>query len=314
MVIAQVLLIVDEHDAVKNRASLISAAQQLGKVSLFVIGQSDDVESLQNAEGIEAIYWLDSSDQHFSTEDIMSTLMPYITDADHILSSTEILGRNLLPRLAGRFQELIVTNVIDIQKDDQYCVLKRPAFMGSICETLQIPAALRCFLTIQAARFPAVKKGSHTVSISKVAFTPSAHQIQIDPVISSEHNVSLTDADIVVGCGLGTKNVTDIEKLVHNLNTIGTTAVGVTRLLVDHEMATSDMLIGQTGKNISPRLYLALGISGASQHICGIVNAQKIIAVNKDPEAPIFRVADYALIADLKDVISKLIYHLSEKS
>ena len=308
-----VLLLIDENDTIKNRASLLSAAQKLGQVSAFVTGSSRDIDSLKTLTGIDSIFWLNRAGENFSTETLFSTIEPYIEKADCIVSSADVVGRNLLPKLAGKFQQLIVTNVLDIDQNDDHYLFKRPSFMGNIIETIAIPKQARCFLTVQAARFiPADNENNPAVSVYPVTLKPSRHEIHIEPITQTEQKTSLNDANIVIGCGFGTKNLTNIDDLVHNLNKIGVTAVGVTRALIDYQSGSLDALIGQTGKSISPDIYLALGISGASQHICGVLNAKKIIAVNKDPEAPIFQIADYGLIGDLHSIVPELIKNLFE--
>ncbi|MCL2309315.1 MAG: electron transfer flavoprotein subunit alpha/FixB family protein [Proteobacteria bacterium] len=223
----------------------------------------------------------------------------------YVLMSSSYKGKRTMPYLAALSNTDLVADVTKIEEDDTFV---RPVYAGSllVAERLKSPIKL---LSIRASAFPPVglqKQAAPIETLAPLPPTPAVRRVEHSRKNSSRPELS--EARIVVGCGLGVgkKDMPDIEKLADKLNA----AIGVTRAVVEEGMASSEYLLGQTGKIIAPELYIAVGISGAIQHLAGIKDSKVIVAVNKDPDAPIFQIADYGIVGDAREVIPALIESL----
>ena len=307
----QVLLIVDESDSFKCCCRLVSAAKRLGEVSLLLFSGQNYLTRFGACLTVSRIFWADTRSEALSTETLAETAATLVDQFDVVVASTDTMGRNLLPRLAGRYRQPAITNVTDILFDADTIRVCRQSLVNQVTETLLLPKQTRCFLTLVPCMTASDDDFSSTSApvITEISIQPSPHPVSICPVATEAGEISLADADLVVGCGLGAKEI-DVIPLVAALQKMAPTAVGATRVLVDQGAAPLDSLIGQTGRSLSPDLYLALGLSGASQHLCGISGARTVIAVNKDAQAPVFERADYGFVGDLHDIMKELVNFL----
>jgi len=206
----------------------------------------------------------------------------------------------------------MLSDVISGQPDGDDFVFRRVLFAGNVLGTVKLEGALK-FLTIRAAAFVAASKGDALSPVTSIVVKPESLPA-LAQFISRDQKVAgrpdATEARIVVSGGRGIKNAEDFERLVGGLaDTIGA-AVGSSRALVDAGITANSLQIGQTGKVVAPDLYLALGISGAIQHMAGMKDTKVVVAINKDPDAPIFEIADYGLVADVYEAVPQLIHRL----
>src|SRR5262249_361841 len=218
-------------------------------------------------------------------------------------------SKDILPRLAAQIDAPMLTDVIAIEKTDDTTSYRRPTYAGSMIATVTLNGE-RCVLTIRASAF-AIPATVHAASEIQILAIDEAALPEGMKFVSREERVSdrpdLTEAKVVIGGGRPLKDKATFDRLVGGLADVLGGAIGATRAAVDTGLAPNDYQIGQTGKVIAPDLYIALGISGAIQHLAGIKDSRVIVAINKDPDAPIFQMATYGLVADIHQAVPELI-------
>jgi electron transfer flavoprotein alpha subunit len=226
------------------------------------------------------------------------------TGASHVGAAATAFGKDLLPRVAARLDAGMATEVLGFGGDGAALTFRRPMWAGNVLAEVEIATPVKVF-TVRATEFaPAGKEGRGEVKQVKVAVDAAALRTRYVGFkeVKSERP-ELTEARAIVAGGRGTKgDFAPIEALADALGA----AVGATRAAVDAGWVPNDWQVGQTGKIVAPELYVAAGISGAIQHLAGMKGSRVIVAVNKDPEAPIFQIADYALVADLFKALPEL--------
>jgi electron transfer flavoprotein alpha subunit len=301
------VLVLAEHDLGKLSAStarIVAAAEKLGPVDLLVAGQGVSAVATEAATiaGVARVRVADDAAlASLSPEALVSLLLPLSETYTHIVAASAATGRDAIPRLAAKLDLMPVTDVIAIHGPASF---DRPIYAGNAIETVS-SAQPKHLLTIRASAFRPAATGSpapiEPVSASVAAVTKflAAHRTEGDLP-------DLGTAQIVVSGGVSFGSAERFALVSDLANTLGA-AVGATRAAVDAGYAPNDWQVGQTGKIIAPDLYIAIGISGALQHLAGIQGAKKIVAINKDPEAPIMKIADYALVGDLFEIVPKLI-------
>jgi len=310
-------LIVLEHDRRQlKRPSLhaITAAQQLGdSYAVLLIGH--DLEQLAESVtefGATEVLVADHPALAESLADRYAKVIQQAmteTGAAGLIASSSTFSKDILPRVAAQIDAPMLTDVIAIEQANGNISYRRPTFAGSMLATVQLSGQRRV-LTIRASAFepPAAVESASSVQnlVIDEATLPQGMKF-----VSREERASdrpdLTEAKVVIGGGRPLKDKPTFDRLVGGLADALGGAIGATRAAVDTGLAPNDYQIGQTGKVIAPDLYIALGISGAIQHLAGIKDSRVIVAINKDPDAPIFQMATYGLVADIHQAVPELI-------
>jgi electron transfer flavoprotein alpha subunit len=229
--------------------------------------------------------------------------------AKTVLGTSSTFSKDVLPRAAALLDAPMVTDVVAIEKMDGSISYRRPINAGSMFATVKVEGDRR-ILTVRATAFEPPVANAAPCAIKRFAFDVASLPNGIQFVYREERKSDrpdLTEARVVVSGGRPLKDKETFEHLVGGLADALGGAIGATRAAVDAGMAPNDYQIGQTGKVVAPELYIALGISGAIQHVAGIKDSRIIVAINKDPDAPIFKMATYALVGDLYDIVPQLI-------
>lgn len=235
------------------------------------------------------------------------TLAPWLADIatayDYVLIASNTFGKNLLPRVAALLDNQPVTDVIAIDAPDRF---RRPVYAGSAIASVSTGQSQK-LLGIRPSAFAPVVPGS---AVARKVVIPGPAAQALSRLVSEEtvarERPELTAARVVVSGGRGLQNRDNFNLLYRLADKLGA-AVGASRAAVDAGFVANDLQVGQTGKVVAPELYIAVGISGAVQHLAGMGEARVVVAINKDPDAPIFDVADYGLVADLFDAMPELI-------
>lgn len=238
-----------------------------------------------------------------TAESICTAIEKIATGFDYIVASSSMAAKDSLARLAGTLNRIMVSDVIEVVSS--HC-FKRPIFAGAAIATVETPSLPIC-ITFRAPSFRNLEVGS-SMDYSPLGCSPDADFMTT--VISSASRKSgrpdLSQANVIVSGGKPLKDAETFEKIIGKLADKMGGAVGATRAAVDAGIASNELQIGQTGKVVAPNLYIAAGISGSTQHVAGIKDSKTIVAINKDPDAPIFQIADVGLVADLFEALPEL--------
>lgn len=308
------ILVIGEHDNKELKEStlhVITAANQLqGNVEVLITGLNCKpvAEEVSKIEKVSKVILVDKSCyEHHLAENLAALIVQIADKYDYILAPATTFGKNFLPRVAAL---LDVSQVSDITKIIDKETFVRPIYAGNALATVKTTAPKKV-ITIRPTSFIAAKyskEGSATIENLELE-----SDLKLSEFLNLEETKSerpdLTSAKIVVSGGRGLQNKENfalIEKLADKLNA----ALGASRAAVDAGFVPNDYQVGQTGKVVAPDLYIAVGISGAIQHLAGIKDSKVIVAINKDEDAPIFQVADYGLVGDLFEIVPKLINSL----
>ncbi|GLS82691.1 electron transfer flavoprotein subunit alpha/FixB family protein [Paraferrimonas haliotis] len=300
-------LIIAEHvngELKADTAKAIAAAQPLGECHVLVAGANVSEVASQAAaiSGVSKVLTLEDSQlEHQLVEALTDSIVALGQGYTHLVGLASSFGKDLMPRVAALLDVAQVSDVISIESDDTFV---HPIYAGNALETVKSLDDIKV-LTLRASAFDAAAKGG-SAEIEAVSFvTPSVTSQYVGEQVSESERPELGNAAVVVsgGRGLGSAdNFAIIEALADKLGG----AVGASRAAVDAGFVANELQVGQTGKIVAPELYIAVGLSGAIQHLAGMKDSKVIVAINKDPEAPIFQVADYGLEADLFDAVPEL--------
>jgi electron transfer flavoprotein alpha subunit len=301
-------LVIAEHDnaALKEAtAKVVTAAIQLGgPVHVLVAGQGCEAVAQAAAAlaGVEKVLVADDAPYAHMVAETMETLILSLADGyDAIMAPATTNGKNYMPRVAAKLDVPQVSEILSVVSPDTFV---RPIYAGNAMATVQAPAGKKV-VTVRTTAFKPAGSGG-TAAIEKVAAAsdPGTSKFAREELSKSERP-ELTSARIVISGGRGMQsgeNFHMLEKLADRLHA----AVGASRAAVDAGFVPNDYQVGQTGKVVAPDLYIAVGISGAIQHLAGMKDSKVIAAINKDEEAPIFQVADYGLVADLFKAVPEM--------
>uniref|UniRef100_A0A4W4GAC4 Electron transfer flavoprotein subunit alpha n=1 Tax=Electrophorus electricus TaxID=8005 RepID=A0A4W4GAC4_ELEEL len=300
----QSTLVVAEHSndtLTPVTLSAITAASKLGdEVSCLVAGTNcaKVVEQLSRVQGVKKVL-LAQHDAYKGS--LPEELTPLILATQkqfnftHICAGASAFGKNLLPRVAAKLDVAPISDITEITSPDTFV---RTIYAGNALSTVKCNEKIKVF-TVRGTSFePAAKEGGSATSEQVSAPSPVGMSEWLEQNLTKTDRPELTSAKVVVSGGRGLKSGENF-KLLYDLADKLNAAVGASRAAVDAGYVPNDMQVGQTGKIVAPELYIAVGISGAIQHLAGMKDSKTIVAINKDPEAPIFQVADYGLVADL---------------
>ena len=306
-----VLLLADVVDgklATDQVAKTLTAVKSLGPVTVLVAGQGGDAAAAEAAtlDGVAKVLFAgDHAYCHGMSEPTAALVVALAGDYEHIVAPSRALSKPALPRAPALLDVMVISAVLAVVDGSTF---ERPIYAGNAIQTVKSSDAKKV-MTIRTATFDAAGKGGNAPVEPVSTGVDGSLSSWVEDKVASSDRPELTSAGIVVSGGRGVGSQADfalIEKLADKLNA----AVGASRAAVDSGYAPNDWQVGQTGKVVAPDLYVAVGISGAIQHLAGMKDSQVIIAINKDEEAPIFQVADYGLVADLFQAVPELIEKL----
>jgi electron transfer flavoprotein alpha subunit len=303
------ILVIAEHDnAVLKAATLntVTAATQLGSdVTVMVAGHGCGAvaEAAAQVTGVTKVLIADAPHYaHQLAENVAALVVGLASGYSHILAPATAAGKNTLPRVAALLDVAQISDVIKVQSADTFV---RPIYAGNVLATVQSKDSIKV-MTVRGTAFPAAAATGGSASIETVAPAADAGLSSfVGQQLTQSDRPELTAARIIVSGGRGMGNGDNFKLLEDLADKLGA-AVGASRAAVDAGFVPNDYQVGQTGKVVAPELYVAVGISGAIQHLAGIKDSKVIVAINKDEEAPIFQVADYGLVADLFTAVPEL--------
>lgn len=305
-------LVIAEHDNVSLKGSTlntITAATQCGGEVHVLIAGHDCQAAAQAATQIAGVTKVLVADAaHFANglaENAASQALAIANNYSHILAPATAFGKNILPRVAAK---LDVGQISEITKVDSPDTFERPIYAGNAIATVQSTDAIKV-ITVRTTGFDAAGTGGSATIENITAIADSGKSAFVSREFAKSDRPELTAAKIIVsgGRGMGSgENFKILEPLADKLGA----AMGASRAAVDAGYVPNDWQVGQTGKIVAPNLYIAVGISGAIQHLAGMKDSKTIVAINKDPEAPIFSVADYGLVGDLFEAVPAMVKEL----
>ena len=295
------VLLIAEHDnaSIKDAThkALTAAAQLGGDVHVLVAGNNAGAAAAQAAklDGVKKVLHVDSASLERPLAEPMAAMIVALAPAyDHIVSPATGNGKNFMPRVAALLDVMQVSDVAEVKSGDTFV---RLIYAGNAVQTVQSTDAKKV-ITVRTASFPAAGEGGAAEVVKMDAVADPGLSSYKGENLSKSDRPELTSAKIVVSGGRGMQNGENF-KLLESVASKLNAAVGASRAAVDAGYVPNDYQVGQTGKVVAPDLYIAVGISGAIQHLAGMKDSKIIVAINKDEEAPIFQVADFGLVGDL---------------
>jgi electron transfer flavoprotein alpha subunit len=307
------ILLFAEHDNASlsdQTAKALTAATQIGgDVHVLVAGSGTqgDIKVAADAAaklaGVSKVLLADDASLANNLAEPLAALIVSLAPAyDTIVAPATTTAKNVMPRVAALLDVMQVSEIIEVVSADTF---KRPIYAGNAIQTVQSTDAKKV-ITVRTASFAAAGEGgSASVETVSAAANPDVSSFVSDAIASSERP-ELTSAKIIISGGRALGSSEKFQEVILPVADKLGAAVGASRAAVDAGYAPNDWQVGQTGKVVAPQLYIAVGISGAIQHLAGMKDSKVIVAINKDEEAPIFQVADYGLVGDLFDILPKL--------
>ena len=303
------ILIIAEHDNSSLKPATlnsVTAAQEIGgDIDILVAGSACQAAAEQAAQvaGINKVLVADDAAyNHALAENVAPLIAEVGAGYSHILATATTTAKNIMPRAAALMDIQAISEISAVVSADTF---KRPIYAGNVIATVQSSDAIK-LLTVRGTAFDGAAAEGGSAAIEAIG---SSHSAGISEFVGEEVAASdrpeLTAAKIIISGGRGMANGENFDMLYSLADKLGA-AVGASRAAVDAGFVPNDMQVGQTGKIVAPDLYIAVGISGAIQHLAGMKDSKVIVAINKDEEAPIFSVADYGLVADLFTVLPEI--------
>ncbi|MDR6491288.1 electron transfer flavoprotein alpha subunit [Paraburkholderia terricola] len=309
-------LVIAEHDNASIKPATlntIAAAQKIGgDIHVLVAGYNAQAAADEAAKiaGVSKVLLADAPQLEAGlAENVEATVLDIAKDYTHILAPATPYGKNITPRIAAK---LDVAQISDITAVDSADTFERPIYAGNAIATVQSQDAIKV-ITVRTTGFDAVAAEGGNAVVEKI---DAAADQGISQFVSREltklDRPELTSAKIIVSGGRGLGNGENYTKVLEPLADRLNAALGASRAAVDAGFVPNDYQVGQTGKIVAPQLYIAVGISGAIQHLAGMKDSKVIVTINKDPEAPIFSVADYGLVGDLFTLVPELVERIAD--
>ncbi len=302
-----ILILAEHHDGALAGATahVVAAAQVIGgDIDVLVAGENvgSIVEAAAKLDGVSKVRVADNAAYaHLLAEPTAALIAELAGDYSHVLACASTTGKNVLPRVAALRNVAQISEIIAVESANTF---KRPIYAGNAIATVQSEDILKV-ITVRATGFDAVSEGGRA-NVEAVDFVAdNAQSTFIKEALAQSDRPELGAARVVISGGRGMGNGDNFKLLEGIADKLGA-AIGASRAAVDAGFVPNDMQVGQTGKIVAPELYIAVGISGAIQHLAGMKDSKVIVAINKDEEAPIFQVADYGLVADLFEALPEL--------
>lgn len=303
------ILVIAEHDNQELKSStlnVVTAAQALGsEIDILVAGSdcSSVAESATKIPSINKVLMADSEAyKNCLAENVGSLIGNIGTNYTHILAAATSNGKNCLPRAAALLDVAQISDISAVVSEDTF---ERPIYAGNCIATVQSSDSIKV-ITVRTTSFDSSDSEGGTASVETISETTDLGVSSfVKEEVAESDRPELTSADIVISGGRGMQNGENFSLLEGIADKLGA-AIGASRAAVDSGFVPNDMQVGQTGKIVAPNLYIAVGISGAIQHLAGMKDSKVIVAINKDEEAPIFQIADYGLVADLFEALPEL--------
>lgn len=310
------ILVIAEHDNGQIKSgtlNTVTAAQKLGSDVHLLVAGAGCAAAADAAKQIAGVSKVLLADDAVLAHPLAENLTPLVVDLagqySHVLAPATTFGKNLLPRVAALLDVAQISEITAVESADTFV---RPVYAGNVMATVQSSDAIKV-ITVRTTAFEAAAVSGGSAAVEAVS---GAADAGLSSFVSQELTVSdrpeLAAAKIVVSGGRALGSAEQFKAVIEPLADKLGAAVGASRAAVDAGYAPNDYQVGQTGKVVAPQLYVAVGISGAIQHLAGMKDSKVIVAINKDEEAPIFQVADYGIVGDLFSVLPELMTELSK--
>lgn len=306
------ILVIAEHDNATLKTptlNTVTAAAALGDDIHVLVAGSGSQAAADAAAKISGVTKVLHADDAAYENQLAENLTPMMIDViknggySHVLAAASTFGKNLLPRVAALLDTQMISDISAIEGADTFV---RPIYAGNALATVQSSDDVK-LLTVRSTAFDAAASEGGTAAVEAVAGTGDASLVVfVKRELTESDRPELGDARIVVSGGRGLGSQEEFERLIPALADKLGAAIGASRAAVDAGWVPNDYQVGQTGKQVAPEIYIAVGISGAIQHLAGMKDSKTIIAINKDPEAPIFKIADVGLVGDLQEILPEL--------
>ena len=302
------ILVYAEHDNSVLKAEsfkLVTAAQKMGSEIHLLVAGADCTAVAEQAAGIAGVSKVLCADNaaytHQLAENIADLVLDLAPDYGHILAAATTTGKNFMPRVAALLDVAQISDIISVESADTF---QRPIYAGNAIATVQSSDSVKV-ITVRASAFDAAPTGGSAAVETLDVVKDNAKVSFVSEELTESERPELTAANVIISGGRGMQNGENFQLLNGIADKLGA-AIGASRAAVDAGFVPNDMQVGQTGKVVAPQLYIAVGISGAIQHLAGMKDSKVIVAINKDEEAPIFQVADYGLVGDLFEILPEL--------
>ncbi|GAA6173975.1 FAD-binding protein [Colwellia sp. KU-HH00111] len=302
------ILVFAEHDNSTLKAETlktVAAAQAIGgDITLLVAGFNCQsvVDDAAKVNGVTKVLVADNAAyEHQLAENVSLLVTELAADFEHIVATALTTGKNFMPRVAALLDVTQISDIIAVESSDTFV---RPIYAGNAIATVQSLDSKKV-ITVRSTGFDAVATDGNAEVVVLDQATDAGNSSHVSDELTVSERPDLGAAGVVISGGRGMQNGDNFKLLEGIADKLGA-AIGASRAAVDAGFVPNDMQVGQTGKIVAPDLYIAVGISGAIQHLAGMKDSKVIVAINKDPEAPIFQVADYGIVADLFDALPEL--------
>ncbi|WP_374275533.1 electron transfer flavoprotein subunit alpha/FixB family protein [Brevundimonas sp.] len=302
------VLVIADHDGQSVRdttAKTVTAAQKLsGDIDILVVGQGAQAaaDSAAKIAGVRKVLLAESAELGKTlAEAVEATVLPLADGYDAILTPANMDGKNFAPRIAAKLDVAPISDIVEVVSADTFV---RPIYAGNALETIKSSDAKKV-ITVRPTAFDAAADGG-SASVENVSGGEAPKTDFVSEEMVKSDRPELGAAKIIVSGGRALGSAEEFHAVMDPLADRLGAAVGASRAAVDAGYAPNDYQVGQTGKVVAPELYIAIGISGAIQHLAGMKDSKVIVAINKDADAPIFQVADYGIVGDYKTVVPEL--------